>query len=164
MRKFIIPAAILVTAFAINQVATTQDQSSIFDNPKNLKVLPEDISSRDLDRIMHEFTRELGAGCSSCHKGTEEMPNADRDFASDEKETKKIARKMLKMVDTINETITGLDRGADHKSVTVTCLTCHRGQQRPRMIEDILADAAVEGGADAAERGGRGGGELEHAN
>ena len=44
-----------------------------------------------------------------------------------------------------------LDRGAGHAAVEVTCTTCHRGQSRPRMLEDILADAVAEGGADAAE-------------
>jgi photosynthetic reaction center cytochrome c subunit len=68
---------------------------------------------------MQKFVQALGllekGTCSHCHV---------EDRASDEKETKLIARKMITMTRTINESF---GDGKQH----VTCFTCHRGSTTP---------------------------------
>ncbi|MEZ4698544.1 MAG: c-type cytochrome [Rhodothermales bacterium] len=39
---------------------------------------------------------------------------------------------------------------AHHAHVQVTCITCHRGRERPEMLEDIVASTAMESGVDSA--------------
>jgi len=52
---------------------------------------------------MRGFSFSLGARCQFCHAGKEGNKLDPMDFASDEKDTKKTARAMLRMVDTINQ-------------------------------------------------------------
>ena len=44
----------------------------------------------------------LGVECSHCHAGSDNRSYSDFDFASDVKDSKQIARKMLRMVSVIN--------------------------------------------------------------
>src|SRR5258707_15867140 len=73
------------------------------DSPfKNLQVLPADISSKQLSRIMvDEFQDELGVECNFCH--AENKDTHKPDYASDEKPEKQIARSMMRMTIGINE-------------------------------------------------------------
>src|SRR4029453_19661279 len=69
---------------------------------KNLKVLPKDISSKDLSRIMiDDFEDGLGVSCGFCH--SEEKNSHRLDYASDEKNRKRIARLMIQMTMGINK-------------------------------------------------------------
>jgi len=81
--------------------------------PKNLKLLdPETLMP-----TMMSFKTALGVECSFCHvKG---------DFASDDKPTKEMARKMIVMTRSINANF------PDGK-IHVTCYTCHRGSTEPK--------------------------------
>lgn len=142
-------AALVAVSGAISG-AGAQERRDIFADPENLKVLPEDTSSAELRATMRGFARNLGLRCSSCHVGEEDQPIFDYDFAADDKALKLIARDMMRMVADINETVGDLDRGEEHQFVKVNCVTCHRGQNRPRMIEDVLAETYAEGGVDAA--------------
>lgn len=99
--------------------------------PVNLQVLPKDISSADLMKIMHGFTGSLGVQCGFCH---EMDPQTHRpNFASDAKPDKGIARTMLRMTHTINqEYISQIhDPDAMPEQKHVTCGTCHRGHSMP---------------------------------
>ncbi len=61
---------------------------------------------------------------------------------------------MLEMVEHINAShLTPVDtlRETSAPRVEVTCVTCHRGVSRPRMIEDILAKQIKSGGLPAAD-------------
>ena len=138
----------LIIAFSVDINA---QQPNIFANAENLKVLPQDIPAEQLRSIMIGFTQALAVRCSTCHVGEDTQPITEYDFASDEKATKLIAREMLQLVNTINASVNSLDRGADHEFVEVSCVTCHRGQNRPRLIEDILAVELAEGGLAAFE-------------
>jgi photosynthetic reaction center cytochrome c subunit len=85
----------------------------------NLKVLG-DLSEDQFNRLMASFAEWVGGeqSCAYCHVET--------DFASDEKYTKVVARRMLQMTRRINSTWTA------HVAQTgVTCYTCHRGQPLP---------------------------------
>ena len=119
------------------------------DTLENLKVLPEDIEVRQLINIMRGFAMGLGVRCQHCHVGEEGMPLADFDFPSDDKETKRKARDMIRMVKEINDEHLAELEGRGDPPVEVTCVTCHRGQARPILIEDALKQAVAEGGSEA---------------
>lgn len=132
----------VVTAFT--SIAADAQQRDFFSNPKNLQVLPKDISPSELDSQMRKFKLALGVECSYCHIGTDDRGLTDFDFPSDAKETKRIARQMVGMVAAINAMVSGVDRGPDHKAVEVACVTCHRGNFRPIMMKDELAASYAE--------------------
>ena len=60
----------------------------------NLRVLPTNISKRDLLSMMKAMSIGLQVRCSHCHVATDDLSEAD--FASDEKPTKVAAREMLR--------------------------------------------------------------------
>lgn len=76
------------------QVQRPPARNPIPDTFTNLQVLPKDISKPDLVGIMKTFSVTLDKRCSFCHVATDDLSQAD--FASDEKETKKKARALLK--------------------------------------------------------------------
>lgn len=95
---------------------------------KNLRVFPKDISRPQLIANMKFFAQSLGVRCTYCHVGEEGQPLSTFDFASDAKEKKLTARKMLAMVHRINAEDFHV---TDFSKVKVTCFTCHRGSTRP---------------------------------
>ena len=91
--------------------------------PKNLKLLKAD----GLMDTMRAFRIALGGKCDTCH--------VQGDFASDEKPEKEIARKMIVMTREINAKFPD---GNQH----VSCFTCHRGDEHPKMKPDAAPPAA----------------------
>lgn len=117
---------------------------------ENLKVLPEDISGPELRAVMTGFTRALGVRCEHCHDDSKGPRFSDLDFASDAKETKEIARTMMKMVRRINsEDLAEIDRPTESR-IGVTCITCHRGNALPIPLEEDLHRMIVAENVDAA--------------
>ena len=100
--------------------------------PKNLQVLPKDISNKDLIATMRGFTASLGVGCSFCHA---QNPQTHRpDFASDANPHKNVARTMIRMLNEINtKYLATADQDAPVKSAS--CGTCHRGNALPPPFE-----------------------------
>jgi hypothetical protein len=98
---------------------------------KNLKVLPKDISSKDLSRIMiDDFEDGLGVSCGFCH--SEEKDSHRLDYASDEKPEKQIARLMMQMTMGINKKYFKLKQPViGDSTLVISCITCHNGQPRP---------------------------------
>ena len=96
---------------------------------KNLKLFPKDISRADLLSNMKFFSQSLGVRCSYCHVGEEGKPLSTFDFASDAKNKKQTARKMLAMAHRINSE--NFDQAEDPGVLKVTCYTCHRGSTKP---------------------------------
>jgi tetratricopeptide (TPR) repeat protein len=150
-RPFLLAFAVLCAA--LPALLAPAARSAEPDEPgfQNLQVLPKDITPRALMDIMRfEFVGGLGARCSTCHVGEEGMPLDEYDFASDAKEEKRTAREMLKMVRAINDTyLAALEERGD-PPVRVQCMTCHRGQERPRLIQDVLHRAIETDGVEAA--------------
>ncbi len=73
------------------------------------------------------------------------------EFASDEKPMKQKARLMIEMVNRINqELVPRLDQVEQAARVDVRCMTCHRGQQQPKLIEDVLDEQLASDGVVAA--------------
>lgn len=105
--------------------------------PVNLQVLPKDMERPQVIQVMQQFTMALGVMCDHCHvpqAGAQPGPNGQipLDAASDEKQTKKTARVMMKMVMDINSKL-GTELGKPAADVVrVQCITCHRGAAIPK--------------------------------
>ena len=127
MKKTTFVMAGIVCSVIISMAFTKSDPPRF----KNLQVLPKDISERALDSIMHFYTRSLNVRCGFCHVGNQETHQWD--MASDLKTDKQVARQMMLMTDSINkkyfpEELVGNTR---QNIPTITCYTCHRGNELP---------------------------------
>ncbi|MEP6749597.1 MAG: c-type cytochrome [Bacteroidota bacterium] len=101
----------------------------------NLKILPKDISTKALQKIMvDEFQDALGVGCGYCHapeKGSNHL-----DYASDEKPEKEIARAMMLMTMDINKKYFGVTNPVIGDSIlTISCSVCHHGTAHPEKTD-----------------------------
>ncbi len=141
-----------LVALALPAAAAGQaPQKDVFADPQNLKVLPQDISSRALGETMKGFAMGLGVRCESCHVGEAGQPLDTFDFESDEKAMKQKARLMLKMTMAINaEHVASLNEIEESDYVEVRCVTCHRGRPQPKLIQDVLDEQLAAGGTDTA--------------
>lgn len=92
---------------------------------KNIQVL-KDIPADQLIPSMQFITNSLGVECDFCH--------VEGAFDKDDKDEKKIARKMMAMMITINQ------ENFESKKM-VTCNSCHRGSPHPQAIPEITAEA-----------------------
>src|SRR5215813_8107792 len=87
---------------------------------KNLQVLRPDTDA-DLYGAMSFMAGSLGVTCEHCHVNP---------WDSDERDAKKTARQMMRMVREINETY------FDGRPV-VTCAACHHGSLKPAARPDL---------------------------
>lgn len=124
MKPRLMPATTCLLCMLLCSAALAQ----IYDNPRNLQVLPADMGADELRDTMKSFFFGTGLRCSSCHVGEEGQPLTTYDFASDEAELKQTARQMLRMVNAIN-TEHLAPRGPERAEVS--CATCHRGERLP---------------------------------
>lgn len=124
----------------------------------NLQVFSKDTSRAQVIQTMQAFNSSLGVQCSYCH--VQEGPDGRNDFASDEKTTKIVARRMILMRDAINvmlPAVVGKPAGAGPTAgsgypgapIRVLCSMCHHGLPIPRQIADLVTDAEASGGAAA---------------
>lgn len=119
------------------------------ERPKNLKVLPEDISRQELIATMRGFALGLGVRCEYCH-ARDTTGEHELDFASDAKEEKQNARFMLRMVRYLNQERLPDMPHRGEPPVEIRCVTCHRGSPRPATIETVLAETIRSAGVDSA--------------
>jgi len=125
--------SVLVAAgFMLGALLAVPAAAQVPDTFSNLKVLPPDISKKDLIDTMKAFAMGLGVRCWYCHEGEGDDLSTFK-FPSDVKAQKLIARDMLRMTMQINqETIGKLPGREDGESrERVRCMTCHRGAARP---------------------------------
>ncbi len=122
------------------------------DKPKNLTVLPATTTAKELQRTMFSFTSALGVKCFHCHVGEEGKDWSEFDFPSDNKPEKEKARTMLKMVKAINSQFLTELPGHSAASLEVSCVTCHRGNAVPIMLEDKLKRTFDHQGIDSTIR------------
>jgi photosynthetic reaction center cytochrome c subunit len=94
---------------------------------KNIQVLKE-IPADQLIPSMQFIANSLGVECDFCH-----VENA---FDKDDKDEKKIARKMMTMMFSINQ------QNFEGKK-EVSCNTCHRGSPHPHGVPEIPEQARV---------------------
>jgi hypothetical protein len=126
---------ITVLSLAIVMVQSMAAPKEENEKPKNLKVLPKNLSREEVVTIMKGYSKSLGVKCDFCHKHDNSNP-PNFDFASDEPKHKLIARQMIKMVDAINKKY--LDKIGHGKFDKITCVTCHRGDTDPLVNLDSL--------------------------
>src|SRR5262245_8049917 len=106
--------------------------------PTNLQVLPKDWSRQQVVQVMQGFTMALGVMCNYCHAemaGAQPGPNGQvpLDAASDEKQAKKTARVMMRLMTDVNTKLdTELGKSASAPNGRVQCATCHRGSAIPK--------------------------------
>jgi hypothetical protein len=98
---------------------------------KNLKVLPKNISSKALSKIMvDDFSDALGVGCGFCHAQGKDSLSID--YASDAKPEKEMARIMMRMTLRVNKRFFMLKHPTfTDGPLVVMCNTCHNGKPRP---------------------------------
>ena len=109
-----------------------------FPAPKNLKVLPKDLTGNQVHDIMEGWAGALGTHCDTCHAtdpnnlGPNGRPRLK--FDDDSKPEKQIARMMYSMTEDLKRNSIAkaaeLDKMPD-PAPKLTCGTCHRGQVRP---------------------------------
>ena len=131
-KAFIVIAGL--SAFISVTVAATISQKEDV-KYTNLKVLPKNISSKQLQSMMvDDFQDALGVNCSFCHANN--ANGRGLDFASDAKPEKEITRAMMRMTMGINKKYFKIKHpmiGSD--ALTVSCNTCHKGVAFPDGID-----------------------------
>jgi tetratricopeptide (TPR) repeat protein len=122
-------------------LAAIAAQAQVPDKFTNLQYFPKTISRDELVGIMRGFSFSLNVRCQYCHAG-KDGPNLETNFASDEKETKKTARAMLRMVDAINQEY--IAKLGSKTPSRVECVTCHHGLSVPTTMNAVLAKTLEE--------------------
>jgi photosynthetic reaction center cytochrome c subunit len=105
----------------------------VFKNVQVLKGIPAD----EFMGTMSVFSAALGESCETCHDGSGGWAT----YALDTVPGKRTARRMVTMMNAINQANFG-GRQA------VTCFTCHRGANRPRItpaLAEVYGEAPPEG-------------------
>lgn len=121
----------IIGLLAVTTICAEASSSQKKEQYKNLKVLPKNISSKELQGIMtDDFEDSLGVSCGYCHANSKDGRGLD--FVSDEKPEKAITRQMIKMTLGINKKYLKLKSPLlGSSSLVVTCETCHRGVPFP---------------------------------
>jgi hypothetical protein len=127
--KLVVVTALSVTVLA--SVSAIQPEKPAGGEYKNLKVLPKNISSKQLSAIMvDEFSDDLGVSCNFCH--AENKDTHKPDYASDEKPEKQMARYMMRMTIGINKKYFKLRHAMiGDSALSINCATCHHGSPHP---------------------------------
>lgn len=86
---------------------------------KNLKIYPAGTDTAEIKKDMKLVSKALGVQCDFCH-------DLD-DFSSDSVDKKETARRMMKMVGSINGKLK-----KDGFKGEVKCMTCHAGAEKPK--------------------------------
>ncbi|BAU53975.1 c-type cytochrome [Mucilaginibacter gotjawali] len=130
-RKILATLAItsVISVVALTSMAPQQEKGGFM----NVKVLPKNLTDKQLHMIMREWATSLGVRCDFCH-----APNAEGkglDFASDAKPEKEMARHMFKMMNKINQKFfeAKKDSLGMMAHTGVNCYTCHRGESHPEI-------------------------------
>jgi photosynthetic reaction center cytochrome c subunit len=123
-------------ALAGGQAAPAQKPlmaEEVFKNVTVLKGIPAD----EFMGTMSVFSAALGESCESCHDGADGWAS----YALDTVPKKRTARRMVTMMAAINQANFGGRQ-------VVTCFTCHRGANRPRItpsLADVYGEPPPEG-------------------
>jgi cytochrome c553 len=106
--------------------------------PTNLKVLPKDMTGKQVHELMEEWAGSLGVHCDSCHTadpnniGPNGRPRLK--FEDDSKPEKEMARIMYTMTEEMKanyiKKVADMDK-MDSPAAPLTCGTCHRGHLDP---------------------------------
>jgi photosynthetic reaction center cytochrome c subunit len=105
------------------QPARSSLAEDVFKNVQILRGIPVD----EFMDTMGMFSAATGLNCTNCH--TADNSTSWDSYAADTR-LKQTARRMLRIVNTINKDSFGGAR-------SITCYTCHRGDQRPRVVPNL---------------------------
>jgi len=100
-----------------------QLSEEVFKNVQLLKGIPV----KEFMGTMGFFSASLGMNCAECHV---EESGGDWGRYADETDLKRTTRRMMGMVNTLNQSMFGGRR-------VVSCYSCHRGTNRPQVIPDL---------------------------
>jgi tetratricopeptide (TPR) repeat protein len=140
------PIVCVLAGLIVAQPLTAQ----IPDKFENLQIFPREITRDSLVQVMRGFSFALNVRCQHCHAGGDGVSFVGVNFASDEKDAKKTARFMLRMVDQLNtQTLASLEKRSN-PPVKVQCVTCHRGSAQPNTLESVLMAVIAKDGIPAA--------------
>jgi hypothetical protein len=109
-----------------------------FPAPTNLKVLPKNLTGKQVRDIMGGWSGALGVHCDYCHAAdpNKKGPNGrpELDFAADTKDEKAMARIMYTMTEDDKKhyiaKVAAMDK-MEEPAAPLTCGTCHRGHEDP---------------------------------
>lgn len=93
---------------------------------KNIQIL-KGLPASQLPALMHLFNASLGVRCDHCHVRNDKN---EMEWDKDDKQDKKVARKMIQMTLDIN-------KASFSGKTEVTCYTCHQGQAHPPAIPPL---------------------------
>ena len=114
------------------QQAAAEKPQMVEDVFKNVQVM-KGIPVNEFMDTMGFFSAALGLNCTGCHVA-ESLQDLGK-FAEDVPR-KRMARNMIRMVDSINKTNFGGRRA-------LTCYSCHRGTQVPEVIPSLMEQYSV---------------------
>jgi outer membrane lipoprotein-sorting protein len=118
-------AAVVTVSAQAQQAASAPLAEDVFKNVRVLRGIPVD----EFMGTMGVFSAALGWSCEDCH-GTSDTKWED--YALDATPKKATARRMVTMMSSINQTSFGGRQ-------VVTCYTCHRGSNRPKVTPSLAA-------------------------
>jgi hypothetical protein len=124
---------VVSTLAAVVSITTAATIKKTADKPlyTNLKVLPKNISAKELQRIMaDDFEDGIGVSCGFCHANAKDGHGLD--FASDAKPEKRITRTMMRMTLDLNKKwLKNKHPVLGDTGLVIQCTTCHKGQAFP---------------------------------
>ncbi len=127
--------AIVIILFFAGIAAVEQPANNNF---KNLQVLPKNISTDSLDKIMDGFNAMLGVDCKYCHVRDKKADTLM--FDRDDKSEKEIARKMMRMTTDINKNYFQFNETVATAQIqAITCYTCHKGTPMPEKEKKAIS-------------------------
>ena len=94
---------------------------SVWKNVKGFKGMP---AGRLLKVMDMGFSKSLGVNCLHCH--------SPKDYASDDKRPKRVAREMMAFSRAVNTQLREV-KELESKEPAINCTTCHRGQVKPAL-------------------------------
>src|SRR6058998_508128 len=100
-----------------------QMSEEVFKNVQVMKGIPVD----EFMNTMGVFSAALGMSCEDCHASND---SKWENYALDTSPRKRMARRMVQMVATINKDNFGGRQ-------MITCWTCHRGSSKPRITPNL---------------------------
>lgn len=125
-------------------------RAQVPDKFSNLRILPGDIGKRELVDTMRGFSMGLGMRCIGCHEIQTPGDYSSIDWASEKLHNKKVARGMMKLTQEVNGNL--LPAATGEHDFQIRCITCHRGLDNPRTLDEVLLRVAEREGAEAAEQ------------
>jgi photosynthetic reaction center cytochrome c subunit len=132
--KRLISVVIGIALFCLPGIRSAQAQTASDQKPltageffKNVKVLAN-LPVNEFMTTMGFFSASLGYSCENCHGADSGWEN----YAADNQVKKQTARRMILMMTAMNKTYFG-GRQA------LTCYTCHRGGDEPRITPNLAA-------------------------